>query len=228
MRVPLSFPDEYRSERALCETLRWAALRLGARFYPECSGWDALLVLESGEQMGVQAKLVSNLDVLGQAIEKRGKGLVGPDMRAVLVPRVRARHFEAVAAGLRVTVLEPWTIEDPTRFAAAIERAARWETESRCWVPPYEPDHPAGVPAPRTVSRWRVEAARLCAELREGKTFTAREIEARHVGRMSTWYRWLERVPGTRPARYRPMPRAWLPDRSFPEVARGLGLPEPV
>ena len=46
--------------------------------YPETEGWDLLLVREDGLQLGIEAKLALNLEVLVQALG-RGRDGVGPD-----------------------------------------------------------------------------------------------------------------------------------------------------
>lgn len=246
-----------KTERELCEMFR-AAVSGWAVVYPEQSDWDMLAVLGDGTQVGIQAKLKANFDVVAQAIRIGGRSTAspcssarwrriteprhagpGPDIRAVLVPSANAAMID-VAAACNVLVLEQhdlapvaskWdrSVEDGVRrwgssLEEQIAKAPRWPTTKRVWLPPFVPDLPAGVPAPRTVSPWKVNAAKLCAELRAGLTPTSAEVEAR-VGSFSRWRLWLDRVPGTKPARYRLVDPMKLPDVEFPEVARGLGLP---
>lgn len=211
--------------------LRGVATRLGWTFYPEAGGWDALLVLPDETQVGIQAKLRANVDVLAQALVPARR--VGPDVHAVLVPTC-SRAFLDVAEALNVLVIVGDNLRavphwDPAKeLEREVTRAPRTtHLRGRCWLPPFVPDLPAGVPAPRTVSPWRVAAAQLCAEIRTGLEPTNAELAMRGMT-MSTWRRWLDPIPGSRPRRYTLRPGATLPDVAFPEVSRGLGLPEPV
>lgn len=228
----------FASEAALCEVLRSAARALGWVFYPETGGWDAIVVLPDETQVGVQAKLRANVDVLAQTIVPLRR--VGPDVHAVLVPTCSIA-FRDVARELGFVVLigdilrgemdpswrGPRDAMEPGHLERVVERAPRTtHLPGRCWLPPYVPDGPAGVAAPRSVSAWRVAAARLCAEIRAGLEPTNAELKERGLA-PSTWYRWLDPVPGTRPRRYAPRRGVALPDVAFPDVSRALGLPEP-
>lgn len=232
-------PASPLTERHLCDRLRAAAGRFGALAYPEVSGWDVLLVLESGEQIGVQAKMRANIEVLAQAVRHAERG-PGPDMRAVLVSDfgardTHAREFRAVCDAARLIVWSALDMNDTPsglrHFASTITNAPRWQRSARLWLPPLT-DLPAGVPNPRSISRWRCNAAQLCTELRTGLTLTAAELTARDVGSLSTWTRgqrgWLVRVPGSSPARYGAADPNRLPDVKFPHVHAALGLPAPA
>ena len=234
-RVPLR-PKRPVREQDLCELLSACARELEWTVYPEQGGWDVLLALPDGSQVGVQAKLRPNLDVLAQTIvgrpttRQRRRRTGVPDVRAVLVP-FTTRSFTRVADELEVLVLCGDFLAGRSKEGAAylrdeVDRAPRIAPFERVWLPPFVPTHAAGVPSPRTVSPWRVEAARLCAKIREGEGATAKELAA-HGMTLSTWLRWLAPVPGTRPRVYRPINPDTLPDVSHPEVSLGLGLPDP-
>lgn len=237
-RTPRVAP--FASEAALCDVLREVVKTVGWTFYPETGGWDALLVLPDETQVGVQAKLRANVDVLAQAIVPPRR--VGPDVHAVLVPSCSSA-FRDVAHELGFAVLigdrlrrapDPeirgvGAYVGPRYLEHSVSKAPRvTHLAGRCWLPPFVPDLPAGVPSPRSVSPFRVAAARLCAELREGFEPTNAELKERGLA-PSTWIgRWLAPVEGTRPRRYRPIVGVTLPDVAFPEVSRQLGLPEPT
>jgi hypothetical protein len=222
-------PEPFASEAALCEVLRSATSAAGWVFYPETGGWDAVLVLPDETQIGVQAKLRANVDVLAQAIVPARR--VGPDVHAVLVPTC-SRAFRDVAAELGIAVLRGAALRGDVRPGEILEQVVARAPRSthlpgRCWLPPFVPDGPAGVPSPRSVSPWRIAAAKFCAELREGLRPTNEEIRTRGLS-PSTWGNWLDPIEGTRPRRYAPRAGCALPDVAFPEVSLALGLPEPA
>lgn len=218
----------------MCEVLRAAALAEGWQPYPEQGGWDLLLVLPSGQQVGVQAKLRPNVDVLAQALLSERQQ--GPEVHAVLVPSCSAA-FREVALALGVLVLQavdfdaarrsPWA--RVPKLPELVAGARLHRHRARHWLPPFVPNLPAGVPAPRRVTAWQLGAARLCALLRERGPQGVLVSEIRERGLApSTWQRrWLERVPGSRPSRWVQSPGVALPDCDFPWVAAGLSLPQP-
>lgn len=221
--------EPFESEAALCEVLRAVTARDGWAFYPEQGGWDAVLVMPDETQIGIQAKLRANVDVLAQCLVPLRR--TGPDIHAVLVPTC-SRAFRDVAHELGVAVLVGDVLREPNHRADYLRQVVtraprRVHLPGRCWLPPFVPTGPAGVPAPRSVSPWRIAAARLCAEIRTGLEPTNAEITKREMS-ASTWRRWLEPVPGTKPRRYRLIPGRTLPDVAFPEVSIGLGLPRPI
>lgn len=219
----------------MCEVLRAVALAEGWQPYPEASGWDLLLVRPSdGFQVGVQAKLRPNVDVLAQALVSSRSA--GPEVHAALVPSC-SRAFREVALALGVLVLEaahfdaerrgPW--RSAPKLPELVAGARHHQHRTRCWLPPFVPSLPAGVPGPRQVTPWQVGAARLCALLRERGDEGVLVAEIRALGLApSTWQqKWLQRVPGTKPARWRQWLGVELPDTGFPWVASGLNLPAP-
>lgn len=106
----------YETEAALCADFIEAAKADGWEVYPEQGSWDVLLVRRK-VQVGVQAKLVANDEVLLQALPDDPRDATGPTYRAVLVGRypgrtdaaVRRREveFHALARHLRLLVLDP-------------------------------------------------------------------------------------------------------------------------
>lgn len=222
----------------MCDRLRELARAVGFRVYPETEGWDLLLVRPGdGFQVGIQAKLRPNVEVLYQTIRGSEYLRKGPDVRAIAVPEATAAIVE-VARALRVLVLEVSILDlasssperrhwESTRLDSRIERAPVWETSGRCWVPPIESDLPAGTPAPITLSRWKVATAKICAVLRDEGSITAERLRELG-GNPSTWRAWLDPIAGTKPRRYqtriltsfdgtqRPIK---LPDEDFRELA---------
>lgn len=220
----------YKTEAELCEDVVAWARGGGAAVHPECSGWDIVIVAPSGEQIGVQAKLKPGTHVIAQALEGM-RGNAGPDIVAIAVPGYDV-SFDRVARALDMTMMIGMSLapRGHVDFAHWMRCARRRATTQRCWVPEVEVTLPCGVPSPRTLSPWKFGAAKACARLRAGETFSRRELGELGL-RAESWvaYGWIKRVGTTKPARYglrtiadggRP-----LPDRDFPEVVAALGLP---
>ncbi len=157
--------------------------------------------LEIGTQVGIEAKLRGGCPVLEQALPADFWDVeeqAGPDFRAVLVPKA-SRDFCAIAARLGLVVLEtePRTNSYLGPDAARLERHLRdcacWPHEKRHKLPEIVVDGPAGVPSPVQMTRWRIQAIRLCIRLRD-RGWVARQ-DFRELGiSPTTWYhRWLEK-----------------------------------
>lgn len=214
----------------MCELLRSVAMGEGWVVYPETSDWDMILVRPGDSfQVGVQAKQQPNVDVLAQTIvSDRCKG---PDVHAVLVPTC-SQAFREVARAMGVLVLEAASMDTsragrwarPARLEDLVDKAPkRVHLPGRCWLPPFVPQLPAGVPGPRQVTPWKVYAAELCARIRTGDPLSNRNARALRLNVDR-----LELLPGTKPRLYRVPSGTWLPDMDFPEVAEGLKLPVPL
>lgn len=219
-------------ESDLCADFRDAAESDGWVVYPERAGWDLVLVwpgeapvpsgatlLEEGSQVGVEAKLRANADVLAQAIGHPMRE--GPDYRAVLVPKA-SEAFVAVARAIGLGVYTyrhcgSWRYrggwERPRKTVAAPAR--HWAPRKRLWLPPVVPRHAAGVPSPRPLTPWRVRALRLCHRLRHQGYVTTQDF--RELGlSMDAWRdRWVRRQYPGRGAVYVMVPGAELPDAGF-------------
>jgi hypothetical protein len=180
----------FETEAAVCERLIADAKVGGWTAYPEQGDWDLLLVRRR-VQVGVQAKLVGNLEVLLQALPAPARPSIctGPQYRAIVVGRWpgrtpkaqqdRRNQIAALAMRLRVLVLEPpllgngnwlrggWPSPNIGRplWRFGQERIDwrwyRWRTTEPVWTPPFVPDLPAGVPAPQSVSAFQIAAVRL-------------------------------------------------------------------
>lgn len=136
---------------------------------------------EPGMQIGIQAKLRPNIEVLSQVIDlDLRKTSVGPDFRAVLVPYT-SDEFNRLAEALGVRVY----VEDAAQEIITPPRV-RWELASRIELPPIVPAWSGGKPSPRVLSAWRVGALKICALLRSGKSVTKDDF--RKVGiEIRTW-----------------------------------------
>lgn len=102
---PPKLPPLFASEAQLCAAFIAWAEHHGWKAYAETTGWDIVLVNGQGVQIGVQAKMTLNVEVLDQAMpdvyySNDLKG--GPDYRAILVPcGDKGTHLlEALGLGL--------------------------------------------------------------------------------------------------------------------------------
>lgn len=168
--IPIPIPE---NEVRLCELFIDRARAEGFAVYPEVSGWDLVLVDTEGVQLGIQAKMRPNVDVLSQAI-KRARA--GPRYRGVLVPK-STRAFRHVAISLGLTVFSMKSIR-PFRHHRMIhlEHMIEWKGEP-LWLPPVPSQEKAGTPAPRPLTQWRVKAIRLCLLLEERGYLTGEDFK---------------------------------------------------
>lgn len=172
-------PVTFKAEADLCSAFIAWAKASGARCYAEWAGWDILLVLPSGHQIGIQAKLRLNDAVICQAYPRiENVDLPGPDFRAVLVPdSTPERGFIAHALGL--LVFEPkfeypkdihWGQKTEFRgdFHPSLDMDQRWpgwSVASRHELPATDTDSVAGSPCPVTLTPWKLSALAVIAEL---------------------------------------------------------------
>ncbi|QCG94993.1 hypothetical protein E6C67_14270 [Azospirillum sp. TSA2s] len=146
--------------------------------YAETAGWDILLVRNAdGFQIGVEAKLRLNAQVLTQALERSHEGF-GPDCRAVLVPNGAGGGLETIAQHCGLTVLRIHSHENyrgtkTVGFFPALPRSAEgslwggdWHEScptKRCPLPDYVPDVVPGRPAPVQLTNWKIAALKVTA-----------------------------------------------------------------
>lgn len=168
-------PPHFESEAALCAAfIVWvAAEQKGWTCYAETAGWDILVVHADGTQVGVQAKLRLNIDVIEQVVESIWAQRDGPDFRAVLVPGdCRPRPHLMNALGVTTIKSERRIRGDGFEFSPAFEGRYSYGTqwhyanpERRHELPSIVPDVPAGVPSPAQLTEWKIAALRLVAIL---------------------------------------------------------------
>ena len=208
----------YSNEAELCERFAAVAREDGWKVYAETGGWDVLLVGPDGVQAGVQAKMRANLDVVSQALDPP-EAFDGPDYHCVLVPK-RSRPLIAVCAPLRIVSLDG-SSRQAMRLRTEWRQHFRWTHRGPVWVPPFEPDVPAGVPAPRQVTRWKIAAIRVCLVLRDRGYVTSKDFREQGI-HPSLWVgRWIE-DSGRREGRFKryvAKPGARRPDEDHPDIA---------
>lgn len=179
-------PKAFASEVELCSAFI-AALPKGWTPYAESCGWDILLVRDAdGLQIGIEAKMRLNADVITQAMETdcaSAYGRAGPDCRAVLVPESTA-GFGAIAKVLGITIL---TLQRSHAYSDQRRVIYPWlpcerDPHARSWVwerdwfdlcpierhklPEYVPDVAAGASAPVQLTNWKIKAIKVCILLR--------------------------------------------------------------
>ena len=98
-------PPAFPKETDLCAAFI-AAVPKDWLCYAETGGWDILLVRRNdGCQIGVEAKLRLNAEVLCQAAEAWYQPDQGPDYRAVLIPAGANNKLSGLASHCRLTIL---------------------------------------------------------------------------------------------------------------------------
>lgn len=153
-----------------------AGLDKGWTSYAETAGWDILLVRnDDGFQVGIEAKLKLNLQVVNQAIEDSIYWVdhAGPDCRAVLVPDTEG-GFERIAAYIGITIIRvrpPYErgVSGPV-FTPYLPKTKEtwnrpewheWCPTKRHELPEYVPDVPAGASAPLQLTSWKIAAMKI-------------------------------------------------------------------
>lgn len=248
------FQNPYDSENKLCEAFVEIARAKGWRVYPETSGWDILLVATSdvktenarhGDQIGIQAKLRANTEVLAQAIPPIYDSYEshGPHYRAVLVPMMYG-DFQAVAQRLRVwpfamyKSVRHWVGDKQLNYGLdenvlawlppeGDNRDIRIDSQKTCWTPEVEVWTPPGVNSPRSISKWKISAVKLCLKMRETGFVTSADFKALGL-HMSAWHArdWIM-ASGKHEGRLtkyvvNPNPRMPLPDVQYAEITMAL------
>lgn len=168
--------------------------------------WDA-----TGAQLGVEAKLKLNAKVAEQILPAGYGGSMdtGPDFRAVLVPEItesnagiarmleilgvlvfRAHHGRnghtdpaiGLGSGRRSDIrAAPWDSSVKSWLTSGDAAWHDWNPINRCTLPSIVPDVAAGVPAPRTLSPWKIGALKVLAALELDGFVTAKSVRAQGV-----------------------------------------------
>lgn len=155
--------------------------------YAETGGWDILLVRRiDGFQIGIEAKLSLNLDVINQAIEQHSGWMAtaeGPDCRAVLVPGGTAKlgHICDYLALVVIVMQSPSVYSRPSFHPSLPAKPDEWRGSDdwpewcptkRHSLPEYVPDVAAGAPAPLQLTDWKIKAIKLAILLEKNGSVT--------------------------------------------------------
>lgn len=239
-----SVRHDFKVEADLCTLLSERAREQGWHVHPEIPGHDLLLVAtpevktvnaRAGDQIGVQAKLRPNFEVLTQAMP-RTWGNKGPHFHAVLVP-VASKEFDQVATRCGIVVMEAtrrvWSQNENcwvrTRGIGHELRylppSMRHYYDSMEWHPEVEILVPAGVKSPRTVTPWKVNAVRFCLEAVERGFITTDDFRKAGLS-MTVWRQknWIEPTGDRigRSMKYRLVLENNPPHLAWPEIAERL------
>jgi hypothetical protein len=177
---------KYSLEKDMCEELSAHAKANKWIVYPEQGDWDLLLV-RNKIQVGVQAKLRPTIKLLSQALVS--EDVAGPHYRAVAIGNSHWQEkedFAKIAMALKLVFIdmgvhpEYWLHKAMySGFQKIPWRYYRHFPREPLWVPPFVPKLAAGIPAPQTVSPWKVAAIKL--ELLAKEKGWASIIDAREV-----------------------------------------------
>lgn len=153
-----------------------------------------------GDQIAVEAKAKSTPEAFSQAISRQNRMVKsGPNFIALLAPSWKGYELIAQRCG--------FMLFDSSYYEEEIVRSSRTGKKSRIkfintikppermrlhfekglWLPPVISDKIiAGSSSPESLTKWRVEALRMCARLRNGDKVTSKDFK--DVGlNIDTW-----------------------------------------
>lgn len=151
----------------------------GWKAYAETGGFDILMVREAdGFQVGIEAKLRLNDDVILQILEGGGyTTMPGPDCRAVLVPDgtgSRLHHEVCSRFGVEVITIAPELSQGRYQLVSPdLPRIDGWDNgqwkqmlpTKRVALPAFVPDVAAGSKSPIQLTDWKIKAIKIACIL---------------------------------------------------------------
>jgi hypothetical protein len=192
-------PKSFATEVDLCARFL-SAVGPNWTAYAETAGWDILLSRKAdGFQIGIEAKLKLNAEVVSQAIEDWGSWSAdhaGPDCRAVLVPHGESGHFHRICAYIGVVIISVFPdhsanggrygyVFSPTlpgdRGSYDTEKWHEWAPSKRHQLPEYVPDVAAGSSSPIQLTKWKVAAIKIAIMLEHRGFVTRSDFKALHI-----------------------------------------------
>lgn len=201
----------FATEAELCAAfIAWVGKHPKVQCYAEWGGWDILLVFANGQQLGIQAKLRLNAEVILQAapdVYGFAHEMRGPDFRGVLVPDTNPLSDVAARLGLVVFSAEERGYRPEKRyfdFRPSLkdrygEDGGRewidWNPTERHDLPPTATDSVAGSSCPVTLTHWKLGALDVLAELATKGTITAKRMRELGVN-PSRWLSAFWLLPG--------------------------------
>jgi hypothetical protein len=194
---------EFKTEAAMCAAfIAWVGHRWPqVKCYAEWAGWDILVVYPEGYQLGIQAKLRLNAEVIGQAAPDHFQWdprRVGPDYRGILVPTINP--LAGIASRLGLIVF--WHRYGPDFAPGLTDREdwidgkwVDWNPGRRHELPPAETDAIAGSPCPVTLTPWKIGALDVLAELAVRGTIQTKRMRELGIN-PSRWLSYFWLMPG--------------------------------
>jgi hypothetical protein len=225
------FKNPYKTENELCNVLIDYARLNGWKVYPETSGFDILLVKDI--QMGIQAKLKANIDVLAQVVKYDN---ASPHLKAILVP-IASKEFREIANALKIFVIEAatlswnfntwkevWTKEIKISLDSYNKKYLIMPKEE-CWIPDIEINVAAGIKSPKTITPWKIKAVLLCIKLRQFGFITSKDFKDEGLS-MTIWKRkkWIidSGSKNGNLIKYIVNTKVELPDQKYPEIVLAI------
>ena len=194
--------DPFKSEAELCAVFISTVDKRSWTPYPETAGFDILLSRKKdGFQIGIEAKLRLNVEVLNQALPayKWDAVVQGPDCRAVLVPQYANGGLSKICDGLGITLISCWKPNSyrHQNFTPTLPDG-NWHDDWHEWcplqrhnLPDYIPDVTAGCSAPLQLTEWKIKAIKLAIILDE-RPVTRADFKALRIDPS----RWTDRFTG--------------------------------
>jgi hypothetical protein len=251
---------ESMSESLLCAEFRKFLENYGYTVYPEVSDWDLVAIPDltkqqlpnlvrtltppelAGQpiQIGIQAKLTGNIEVLEQALRFP---TCGPNVRAILVPRA-TESFIAVANHIGIPVFSrescigrTWSPEKKTYVKVWGQSpfgfnlwgfAKKFDITKPLQLPLISVDLPAGTACPKQLTPWREKALLLCNHGRKQGYLTSQDFKTFGVN-MQRWEKagWMKstgkaEVGGAKRAVMKFVLTSTAPDVGWEEIAARL------
>lgn len=236
----IKYKNPYNSENELCNIFIEYAKKNNWRVFPETSNFD-ILIVKNNFQVGIQAKLKPNIDVIAQSLDHSHEK--SPNIKAILVPQA-TRKFKLVCKALKIYVIEGvikkckvenngkkinikvyWDKEIKTILPNENNKYYLRISKNKCWIPDVEINTPAGVKSPKRITEWKVKAVKICIKLNEKKFLTSMDFKLANLS-MIIWRskKWII-DSGEREGRmikYIKNPIAILPDVLYPEISELL------
>lgn len=241
-----AYKNPFDKETELCAHFMKEAESYGWLSYPETDEFDMLLVATEvvqghfniGDQIGIQAKLVPNIDVLYQSLPRRADRS-GPNYYGVLVPHATA-EFKELAKHLKIKVFEAacgiyrhrgLTEWEQGPVKGFLDPPKLWyphQHRKPSWVPDVHVKMEAGAAGPKQLTPWKIKAVKLALHGVTKGYLTSHDFAVFDV-KMVRWvrYRWIvagEFVveDGKRRRKYYLNEKMSPPHLKFPEVAAAL------
>jgi hypothetical protein len=158
--------NKYRYEYEMCD--EFIELNKGDwDIYPECYGYDMLMFSNDLDiQIGVQAKLRNNLQVIYQILnntELFGGNLkkIGPHYRAVLTPIKYDHRYNILCQHINVIKLSVESVTTIMNYHMFLNKYSPLGFSEHHTRPPMRLNDSPGKSSPKSLSQWRINALKI-------------------------------------------------------------------